>query len=467
MNNGTSKGLTTFEVISMFESVLLHRTLSNNTIKAYTHDLHQFLQVAPNLLAEIKQEDVKKYLLSTSHRPASLRRRRISISMLIRWLQEGELITNQRAEELLIKESLSQDTQKLPQGSEAYESEIKSITILLETIKVSSLRDSLLYALVYETGMTISDALSLQVQDLLLFGNFPGISLHSKGKVRFVPFEYAPISRRLAIEFIESISTGDMPLFHAHHMHNAKNVLPLDYTTAHRNWQKYTRKMGVKVKLQTLRKIRKQELLSQGHSLKFISNLFGVRSITEKLDTSTQIRSVNNTFRPIKADKDPSGISKRPINERAGYVYVSTPDTTTRNHSEQSWKPKDFNVSKVYNIFAKELEQLLQAHNAWIGQLNDHPSIRLHPQLVNRLKRSLEFAKPLVTLNPDDLQKVIRAYKMSDKEATRLKAAVLATAIERALMDRIPDGIALMASQTILELLYEAMTNEPMLMDVR
>ncbi len=109
------------------------------------------------------------------------------------------------------------------------------------------------------------------------------------------------------------------------------------------------------------------------------------------------------------------------------------------------------------NIFARELAYVLDQHQARIGQLNDNPRIQLHPAVVSRLQHSLKKSKPLVTLNPEVLELVILEYHMTDAEQARLKAAVLATAVERMLMDRIDEQTALMAANEVFHMLHAAL----------
>ncbi len=110
-----------------------------------------------------------------------------------------------------------------------------------------------------------------------------------------------------------------------------------------------------------------------------------------------------------------------------------------------------------WNIFARELAAVLELHGARIGQLNDHPKICLHPMMVSRLLKSLSTPKPLVLLNPEDLDLVIKEYGLTSDQQYRLKVAVLATAVERVLMDRVDPDTALMAANEVFHILEESL----------
>ncbi len=118
-------------------------------------------------------------------------------------------------------------------------------------------------------------------------------------------------------------------------------------------------------------------------------------------------------------------------------------------------------VGAKWNIFARELEHILEEHGSRIGKLNDNPAIGLHPQAVSRLQTSLAHPKPLVIINPEDLDRIILVYDMNDTEQLRLRAAVLATAVERVLMDRIDPDTALMAADGVFHILLTALKTRP------
>ena len=116
-----------------------------------------------------------------------------------------------------------------------------------------------------------------------------------------------------------------------------------------------------------------------------------------------------------------------------------------------------------WNIFARELDAILRAHGSRIGLLDNHEEIALHPQVVQRLLRSLHSPKPLVVLNPDVLTNIIQVYAMSIDERRRLKAAILATAVQRILMDRVDASLVLMISNNVFDLLLAAFVAHPAL----
>jgi hypothetical protein len=112
-----------------------------------------------------------------------------------------------------------------------------------------------------------------------------------------------------------------------------------------------------------------------------------------------------------------------------------------------------------YNIFARELENILQAHGLKLGHLTTRAEI--HPEIVNRLRRSLKCSpqtKPKFhLLHPDELGRVIDTFQFTGDEQLRLRAAILTTAIEKMLMKRIGQDNALAAAEDIFPILLAAL----------
>lgn len=111
-----------------------------------------------------------------------------------------------------------------------------------------------------------------------------------------------------------------------------------------------------------------------------------------------------------------------------------------------------------WNIFARELADILAAHNKGLGHLDDMGIT--HSQKVSRLQRSLTSAGHFPTLNPEEIEALIVAANLDDSEQNRLRAAVLATAVERILMDRMDPHTALMASEDVFAIFVAALREQ-------
>jgi uncharacterized small protein (DUF1192 family) len=113
---------------------------------------------------------------------------------------------------------------------------------------------------------------------------------------------------------------------------------------------------------------------------------------------------------------------------------------------------------KRWNLFARELEDILATHHFSIGQLDDQ--VGIHREKVRRLKQSLLTPKSFPVLNTEEMEVVSKKLQLSDSEIMRLRAAVLATSIERMLMDRINRDDALVAAEQMFPLISKAMQEQ-------
>ncbi|HLZ60735.1 MAG TPA: hypothetical protein VKR06_27625 [Ktedonosporobacter sp.] len=109
---------------------------------------------------------------------------------------------------------------------------------------------------------------------------------------------------------------------------------------------------------------------------------------------------------------------------------------------------------KRWNLFARELDDILQAHNLSMADLAT--KAELHSEKVRRLKLSLSTPR-FNLLSPEDLDHVIAHFQFTIEEQLRLRAAILATAVEETLMDRIDPENALKAAEEIFPILLDAL----------
>ena len=112
-----------------------------------------------------------------------------------------------------------------------------------------------------------------------------------------------------------------------------------------------------------------------------------------------------------------------------------------------------FGSSKRWNLFAREIEDLLSIRGRTLSALTSQAGI--HPVKVNRLRRSLVVPE-FHLLSPEDIDTVIVTFQLSSEEQLRLRAAILTTAIEATLMNRIDMNSALRAAEEIFPILLDA-----------
>src|SRR5262249_3663984 len=114
-----------------------------------------------------------------------------------------------------------------------------------------------------------------------------------------------------------------------------------------------------------------------------------------------------------------------------------------------------------WNLFARELEDILATRGLRLGHLDNRKDEMgeplVHREKVRRLQRSLRTPKAFTVLSPYDLERIIRVLQITPQERLRIHAAMLATAVEVMLMDRINLEDAYAAAEQILPVLYQAL----------
>jgi hypothetical protein len=111
-----------------------------------------------------------------------------------------------------------------------------------------------------------------------------------------------------------------------------------------------------------------------------------------------------------------------------------------------------------WNIFARELQNVLRGHNLNLSMLDDR--VGIDPEKVRRLAQSLQSPKSFPVLTVDEMDQLITALNLAEDEILRLHAALLAASIERTLMDRINHDDALLATNQIFPTILQALQDE-------
>jgi hypothetical protein len=106
-----------------------------------------------------------------------------------------------------------------------------------------------------------------------------------------------------------------------------------------------------------------------------------------------------------------------------------------------------------WNLFARELEDILATHHLKVVDLY---AAGIYREVVRRLRHSLRRPGTFPLLNPDELARVRVYCSLSPQEVWRLRAAVVATAVQRVLYGRIAPSDALRAADELLPLLVGA-----------
>jgi hypothetical protein len=135
--------------------------------------------------------------------------------------------------------------------------------------------------------------------------------------------------------------------------------------------------------------------------------------------------------------------------------------TVTHEQGQDRGQEREPGGELRWNLFARELEDVLAERGLRLGHLDDRKNALreplVHREKVRRLQLSLRTPKTFTTLNTEDLARVIAGFDLSEPEQVRIRAALLATAVEALLMDRIAPKDAYRAAEQLLPILRQAL----------
>jgi len=160
---------------------------------------------------------------------------------------------------------------------------LTTIRKVLDAIPKANLRDRLLFTLIAETGLRISEALGIYHEDLILTPDDEQIVIRGKGGQRRTVMLYAaPRSLKLLRRFLRETGIRSGALFRGDPRRGG-SASPIHYRTAHNAWRRYCAKAGVKINIHALRHSFATRLLNEGVSLAVVRKLLGHRRMQTTL----------------------------------------------------------------------------------------------------------------------------------------------------------------------------------------
>ncbi|MBC8162372.1 MAG: site-specific integrase [Roseiflexaceae bacterium] len=160
-----------------------------------------------------------------------------------------------------------------------------AIDAILATIPRDQLRDQLLFRMLAETGLRISEALQLEVDDLDLTPDDEHLHVLGKRGQRRTVLLDAPQLVRLLRRYLKAMQARHGPLFRP--LKNGDGLL-LQYQTLQERWARYCATAGVVCTLHQLRHSHATALVQAGVSLATIRKRLGHKHIQTTLRYAEQ-----------------------------------------------------------------------------------------------------------------------------------------------------------------------------------
>jgi integrase/recombinase XerD len=267
--------LATAGAIETFLAALRSAQTPINTLKAYRLDLLRFARFVPDDLAAVTSAQIQAFLDGDGAISIATRRRRhASVSAFYRFLLRQDLIAANPMARIAVGTAPEREPRPLTD---------EAVQRILAAIPAAATRDRALFTVLYETGMRISEALGIHIDDLDLASDDEKVRVYGKGRrERTVLLTSAPESIRLLRRHLKVSGIRSGALFRGDRRYGGSN-LPLEYSVAHYAWQKYCRKAGVTGTIHQLRHSRASQLIQAGVPLATVRKLLGHRNIQSTL----------------------------------------------------------------------------------------------------------------------------------------------------------------------------------------
>ena len=273
----TTEEQTLEALVAVFLADLAHTNHSPQTLRAYAADLAQLRAFHQGPVKMVTAEVLRAFFGGHAClRPATRARKQAAVARFLTWAEQHDLLDSNPMRKI--------DRVKLdppqPRGMER-----SKIEHILEAIPVRCLRDRLFFRLLLETGLRVSEGLSLYVEDLDLSLDNEHLTVVGKGgKRRTVLLDDPHLVQQLRA-YLKRMGYKHGPLFRAEK--NGRGG-PLRYQSMQERWDRYCSQAGVVCTLHQLRHSHATELINGGVSLPTIRKRLGHKNLQTTLRYAEQ-----------------------------------------------------------------------------------------------------------------------------------------------------------------------------------
>lgn len=269
--------MTMSSLIERFLTDLGNANRSIHTLRAYAADLSQLSAFCPDDLVAVDADMLRAFFASGAHlSPTSRARKQASLASFFNWAYRQDFINiNPMLRIERVKLELP-----LPRGLSA-----EQINTILAVIPAAHKRDRLLFRLLVETGLRISEALYLYVEDVDLTRDNERLLIHGKGgRQRSILLDDPQLLRQLKA-YLTTTGYQHGPLFRAEK--NGRGTT-LSYQAVQKRWAGYCVQAGITCSLHQLRHSHATALINGGVSITTIRKRLGHKNLQTTLRYAEQ-----------------------------------------------------------------------------------------------------------------------------------------------------------------------------------
>lgn len=264
-------------LVALFLTDLAHASHSPQTRRAYATDFAQLRALHQGSVQTINAEVLRTFFGMHAHlRPATRARKQAAVARFLTWAEQQDFLDNNPMRKI--------DRVKLdpPQPRGMERSQVEHI---LEAIPAKCPRDQIFFRLLLETGLRISEGLSLYVEDLdLSLDNEHLTVVGKRGKRRTILLDDPCLVQQLRT-YLKHMGYKHGPVFRAEK--NGRGG-PLRYQSMQERWDRYCVQAGVVCTLHQLRHSHATELINGGVSLPTIRKRLGHKNLQTTLRYAEQ-----------------------------------------------------------------------------------------------------------------------------------------------------------------------------------
>jgi integrase/recombinase XerD len=264
-------------LVAVFLADLAHANHSPQTIRAYAADLAQLHAFHQGPVHTVTTEVLRAFFGRHAHlRPATRARKQAAVARFLTWAEQHDLLEVNPMRKI--------DRVKLdpPQPRGMERSQIEHI---FEAIPATCLCDLLFFRLLLETGLRVSEGLSLYIEDFDLSLDNEHLTVVGKGGKRRTVLLDDP---RLVLQlrtYLKRMGYKHGPLFRAEK--NGRGG-PLRYQSMQERWDRYCSQAGIACTLHQLRHSHATELINGRVSLQTIRKRLGHKNLQTTLRYAEQ-----------------------------------------------------------------------------------------------------------------------------------------------------------------------------------
>ena len=272
--------------VQAIERFLLDLTTTNKspqTRRVYRADLTALAQIAPIHLAQLDVEHLRQFFAQYHHlKPATRARKQAAVASFLRWAYQQDLIDSNP---MLKIQRIQPEQTPIQAPSRA------QVEAILHTIPSQHLRDRLLFRLLFETGLRISEALAIHIEDINFTPDDEHLTVVGKGgRHRTILLDDTALVALLK-RYIQQQGYQHGALFRAHKNYRGG---ALRYQSVQAKWAGYCQQAGIICTLHQLRHAHATELVNDGVSLATIRRRLGHKHIQTTLRYAQQFDTASD-----------------------------------------------------------------------------------------------------------------------------------------------------------------------------